>query len=259
MLSPPDRNLVSETPTTPRDAVVRWTQTLVEPLLPLEFRRSLEHQMRRVCADHPTWSTFVLGGALSDIVLSLPDSDPWRASSARLGKMIRGDQPPARDGARLPDGTRLGTWRSFVDTLGTPAEEDLSLDPSFAPMAVDLAPVSEAVLALAADGWETSAAGVSAAIMRGALTSAIEDLPNLPGVTTLHPAPVYTYAVPALRWAFHRRRSYGTSADDPWVAESLYRWSWRAGRILGGMDWDEHMVEHRIAAERLDPISDQSF
>lgn len=248
-----------DTPITPRDVVVRWTQTLVEPLLPLEMRASLEQRMRRACADHPTWASFVLGGALSDVVLSLPDEDPWRACTARLGKVTRGARPPARDGARLPDGTRLGTWRSFTDTLGTPAEEDPSLDPSYAPVAQELTPVSEAVLALAADGWEAGASGVSAAIMRGSVTSAVDDLGDLPGVATLYPSPVYTYTVPALRWAAYRRRSYGTSADDPWVAESLYRWSWRAGRILGGMDWDQHMVEPRIAAERLDPISDEPF
>lgn len=246
-------------PMTPRDTVVRWTQTLVEPLLPLEFRTALEHAMRKACADHPTWATFVLGGAIADVILSLPNEDPWRRCSARLGKKARGSAPPARDGARLPDGTRLGTWRSFVDTLGTPADEDLSLDPSYAPVAVELTDVSGAVVAFAADGWEAGAEGVSAAILRGSATSAIDDLPNLPDISTLHPSPVYTYAVPALRWAAYRRRSYGTSADDPWVSESLYRWSWRAGRILGGMSWDEHMVEPLVAAERLDPISDEPF
>lgn len=250
---------MSDQPITPRDVVVRWTQTLVEPLLPLEIRNNLERGMRQVCADHPTWASFVLGGAISDIVLSLPGNDPWRTSSARLGRTTHGDRPPARDGARLPDGTRLGHWKSFVDTLGTPAEEDLSLDPAYAPIALDLAAVSEAIISFGAGGWETGTTGVSAAVARGSATSAVDDLANLPGIQTLHPAPVYTYAVPALRWASYRRRSYGTSADDPWVAESLYRWSWRAGRILGGMSWDEHMIEPRVAAERLDPISDEPF
>ncbi|GAA1174325.1 hypothetical protein GCM10009584_14420 [Ornithinimicrobium humiphilum] len=250
---------MTDTPATPRDTVVRWTQTLVEPLLPLEIRSARERRMRQVCADHPTWASLVLGGTLADIVLSLPDNDPWRTASSRLGRTTHGDTPPARDGARLPDGARLGTWRSFVDTLGAPAEEDLTLDPSYAPIAAELAPVSEAIIGFAAGGWESGAAGVSAAVPRGSSTSAVDDLADLPGIQTLHPSPIYTYTVPALRWATYRRRSYGTSADDAWVSESLYRWSWRAGRILGGMSWDEHMVDSLIAAERLEPISDEPF
>ncbi|QDO89914.1 hypothetical protein FNH13_17590 [Ornithinimicrobium ciconiae] len=215
--------------------------------------------MRRICAAHPAWAAITIGGTIADIMQSLPDDDPWRNCSARIGKMTTGSRPPVRDGARLPAGGRLGTWSSFVDTLGRPSEEDITLDPAYIPIATNLTPVAEAVLAFGAVGWEEASAAVAATTERGEITSAVDDLANLPGTATLVHAPVYTYGVPALRWASYRRRSYGTSPDDPWLAEALYRWSWRAGRILGGMSWDENMVSVRIEAERLDPIPDEHF
>lgn len=216
--------------------------------------------MRKTCADHPAWASIVLGGTIADLVQSLPADDPWRSCSARIGRLVMGQHPPNQDGARLPDGGRLGSWTSFVDTLGRPAEgANIELDPAYTPVLVDLSGVSEAVLAFGAQGWEKASAAVSATLARASSTSAVDDLPHLPGVLTLNPAPVYTYAAPALRWAAYRRRSYGTSPDDPWLAESLYRWSWRAGRVLGGMDWDLHMVEVRITAETLAPIPNDPF
>lgn len=250
---------MNDTPSTPRDVVIRWTQTLVEPLTPLAQRSQFEKAMREACSSHPSWSSYVIGGALSDIMQSLPDADPWRQCSARLGRKTVGEKPPVRDGARLPDGGHLGTWENFSDTLGTPGNEDLSLDPSYSPVSIDLTPVSAALVAFGAYGWMASSEAVAATLTQGEVTSAVDDLANLPGVRTLSHAPVYTYGAPALRWAAYRRRSYGIGPDDPWLAESLYRWSWRAGRILGGMDWDEHMVDVRIEAERLDPIDDKRF
>ncbi len=231
----------------------------MEPLILLSQRSQFEKAMREVCGAHPAWSAYVIGGTLSDVMMSLPDNDPWRQCSARLGRKTVGARPPIRDGARLPDGTRLGTSASFRDTLGTPTDEDLSLDPGYGPISIDLTPVSEALLAFGGAGWQISSEAVSATLTQGEVTSAVDDLANLPGVRTLVHAPIYTYGIPALRWAAFRRRSYGVSPDDPWLAESLYRWSWRAGRILGAMDWDEHMVDVRIEAERLDPMDDARF
>lgn len=250
---------MTDSSSTPRDVVIRWTQTLVEPLILLSLRSQFEKAMREVCSAHPSWSAYVIGGALSDIMLSLPDDDPWRSCSARLGRKTLGKRPPVRDGARLPGGEPLGTWKSFHDTLGTPTNEDLSLDPGYGPVSIDLTPVSEALLAFGVSGWRGSSEAVAATLTQGEVTSAVDDLANLPGVRTLIHAPVYTYGIPALRWAAFRRRSYGVSPDDPWLAESLYRWSWRAGRILGGMEWDEHMVDVRIEAERLEPLDDMRF
>lgn len=242
-----------------RDTTVRWVQTLVEPLLPLDRRTWLEEGFRSVCVDHPAWSGIVLAGTLADMMQTLPVNDPWRRAGARLGRWTAGERPPKQDGAVLPNGISLGTWRAFLDTFGAPSTEETIDEPSYAPVHDGLPPVAAAVLASGAHGWSTAREVLTLAANRAEPTSALHDLIQLPGTRSLQPAPVWTYGVPALKWAIHRRRSYGTGVDDPWVQESIFRWTWRAGRVLAGGEWDSHMVTPRIEAETLEDLDTDLF
>lgn len=237
---------------------MRWAPTLVEPLLALPTRAALDDGLRQVCQTVPEWFASFAGGVLSDMVLTLPDGDPWRSMSARLGPLTSGDRPPDMDGARRADGRMFGTIQDHLDVVGM-VFPDPSMDAALVAVADPIHTRSAALIGFASLGWREASNAV------GMLVTMPDPSPTAkaPAATgRLHlveetaPEPawsgMYQCWLDAVRWALHRRRSLGVGADsDPWPLESIYRWSWRADRIADGDDWPVDQVEVGILTHHV--------
>lgn len=241
----------------PADISARWAITLVEPLLSVRRRIVAEDDMAALCRSKPAWATAFLGGVLADLVRSLPDDDPWRALSARIGTLSTGDSPPQQTGAVRADGRVFGTWHDAEDLVGlvfaTP-----EIDVALAAVAEPLSPAAAAVLAISAAGWEAAARALRAT--HALAVPAEQDLPPEVSYPEQWRAGVsgrelYEVGTTALHWALFRRRSYGYT-DDPWPVESCFRWGWRADQIVAGLDWPREEIEPTITAERVHPSDD---
>lgn len=242
----------------PRDTASRWAPTLVEPLLALHRRIKLDAELAAVADNHPAWFASFAGGILSDLVSTLPDGDPWRKMSARLGDLTCGERPPDSDGARRPDGRMFGTLDDHLDIIGS-VFPDPTMDAALVAVAEPIHPRSAALIGFASHGWKTAQAAV------GMLVSMSEPEPT--PAPTAHPSRLHlvspaepqapwpgTYQcwLDAVRWTLHRRRSLGVSVDaDPWPLESVYRWAWRADRIADGDAWPVDQVEVGILTHRV--------
>ncbi|WP_256843036.1 hypothetical protein [Ornithinimicrobium cryptoxanthini] len=228
----------------PETVAHTWALTLTEPLLPLQARVQAELAMRRVCWEEPAWAAHLFGGLISDQMLTLPDKDPWR-------RCIIG---PLSFGVLLPNGTRLGSHKAFADVL------DIGVDDTDAvPDSPGLTPMSETIVATGTSGQQETAAAI---LLGGRNPSPTQGADNLPfPKALLNPAPVYTYAVPALHWAILRRRSFGVPVDDAWLSESLLYWPHRASSIHNDKQWDEKSHASRVREERilLDPKFDSEI
>ena len=192
------------------DAAVRWAAGLAEPLLPTLARVAADDAMRRHAAADPQWAVTLFGGALADVLTTLPAEDPWRHLSARIGDLTIGTPPRTDPGPgawrRDRGGARraFGTWRDAADLTGPVPGGDVRFDPGIAALADPLAPQAAAVLAFAARGRAEARAAVAAA--------------GPAGVT------VFEAAAEALRWAVHRRRGY-RGHGDLWPVEAVTVWA----------------------------------
>ena len=216
-----------------REAAVHWVVTLVEPLLASADRDRYLQGMREACAASPGWAAVFFGGLVADLVLTLPERDPWRALSARVGSTTVGPRPPDLDGAVTAAARPFGAWTDAEDLL-TPVYERVELDPSLSGLTSGLAPHAAALLAGAGYGWQAG--------RQIALAVAAGDLAGL-----------FDAGHAAASWALHRRRSYGV-VDDPWPVESAYRWSWRAEQEIAGKQWPLEPVQEAIDEERVESL-----
>lgn len=228
--------------------------TLVEPLLPLAVRMSAHDDMNAVCRARPHWGAAFLGGVAADMIRSLPDGDPWRNLSARLGTLTMGGEPPAEPGAVRPDGVPFGTWHDMEDLVGLVFDAP-EVDVALAAVAEPLSPAAAAVIAFASLGWEAAGRALRAAHATG--------VPDGSGEEVVYPEKLrasvagramYEAGSAAIRWGIFRRRAYGQVAvDDPWPVESCFRWSWRADQITSQLDWSPDDIEPTIDSNRLLP------
>ena len=195
--------------------------TVVEALLPLRRRREAERRMARLVADEPDWTCTFFGGWLSSLARTLPESDPWRSLSARVGTHAVGPRPPPSVGAVRADGQRFGTWHDLEDR---------------APL-VFASPVADVSLAAVADPLSDHAAalvGFAAHPWRIAVEATVEVR------THLAPTEAFEAFASAIRWLVARRRSWDVPGPDAWAFESCVAWAVRA---------DGELVRRRAAAQ----------
>lgn len=236
-------------------AMSGWGASLSEPLLPLRQHAKVEDQLARAqLADHDMVHMF-LAGMLADIVLTLPEHDPWRHLSGRIGTLTIGDNPPMSTGANGAEGFPFGTWRDAVDVVPLVHSSPFD-DPGLMALACeDLSPTAAAILASGAGGWRVALRFITQAWNIGP-----ESGNDFSGVTDMVTRQSYEKgaklhytrgaACAAIRWAIHRRRAY-LSPSDPWPSESAFRWAWRASRTASGRTWSDEDVERAIAAEAI--------
>jgi hypothetical protein len=197
------------------DVAVRWAACLTEPLLSTAARIAADDAMRARAREDPDWAVAVFGGALADVLTTLPPDDPWRHLSARIGGLVIGTPPRGEPGTgawrrdRAGGWHRFGTWRDTADLAEPVLTEpfDARSDPGVAALADPLRPEAAAVLAFAARGRAESRSAVDAAGTDG--LSVVET------------------GADALRWAVHRRRAY-QGPGDLWPVEVMTLWAARA-------------------------------
>lgn len=184
--------------------------------------------MLRLCLADAPWAAAFLGGLVSDLVGSLPQQDPWRQLSGRVGQCTCGAAPPGQDGAVRADGAPFGTVADALDRM--PAlfrnPED---DPQLAALASPIGSAGAAVVAAAGTGWECA---------RDMLLAVRDRMPpaDVVALDSWRAGQMCTAGAEAARWSLHRRRSY-RGMDDTWPAESAFRWAWRAGHLAVSGTW----------------------
>lgn len=114
--------------------------------------------MHEVVVRTPDWAATFFGGFAADVMLTLPEVDPWRLLSGKVGSFTVGPRPPAEDGAVTRVGEKFGTVRNGFDRL-PPMYDDPRNDPYLVALTPDLSPaaaavLAAAVLAAAGYGWE---------------------------------------------------------------------------------------------------------
>lgn len=251
---------MSASPPRAFDAALAWSHCLYDPLLTPRDRAVREDAMLTVCFENPTWAAGFYGGVIADLARSLPDEDPWRHLSGRVGSMTVGQNPPERDGAVRPDGARFGDYVDATDI--TPLSfRTVEADPALAALAEPLAPQSAALVAFGELGWEIAGRAVKAVhetphpvAVPGSGIRVVSPTRYSTGVAGHH---LRDTARDAVRWLVHRRRGY-VGAEDTWVMESVFRWAWRCDQIAASLSWPVADVEPGIAAERVatyDPVA----
>ena len=243
-------------PSRPRafDAALAWSHCLHDPLLSPRDRAVREDAMLAVCLGHPLWAATFYGGVLADLARSLPDDDPWRALSGRIGSLTVGDLAPERDGAVKADGSRFGDASDAFDLLPL-SFRTVKADPALAALAEPLSAQSAALVAFAGHGWQVTGDAVTE--LRNTPHPAA--IPGSGSIRVVSPARyaqgiaghlVRDTARDAVRWLVHRRRAY-VGAEDAWPMESVFRWAWRCDQIAADLSWPVADVEPGIVAERV--------
>lgn len=220
----------------------------------LRVRAQKENDLARAFTAHREATRLFLAGMLSDMMGTLPPSDPWRALSGRVELNLVGTLVPDVDGAVTADGTPFGTWRDALDVtplIHASPVDDVGLT---ALAAEDLHPHAAAILAASAYTWRTALAFIEAVENSGPPASQGAQVMEIsPGVAWQIGARAHharECATAALRWAVHRRRSY-RGAEDTWVGESAFRWAWRSNRMADGRGFSDEDVTAAIVAESL--------
>lgn len=253
----------------PRPAVL-WAVGLLEPLIGLERRQSIETEFHQWCRRHPERAVLWFAGTTSDLAETLPGDDPWRKLSARIGTGVsaitRGPEPPSSTGAA--NGKPFGTWRDATDLI-EPTFDDPNLDVCLAALAEPLSPAAAALLAFAFDGW-SAASDAAWAIYRASAVPdeaqqadaprpAFGELRSIDLTTSPATYPgadaLVAAGQAALRWLVHRRATY-TGSDDPYVIESAWHWAFRADDVKPASKWEPTLddldrLEDRITEHAL--------
>ena len=171
---------------------VRWSITLLEPLLTTEQRIEFESEFLELARLNRDWFDVYSASVLYGIVASLPTKDPWRSV------VIVGDH---LDGAtaQWPGGIHFGDSHDADDvTMPMDELERVGIDPLT--LALEHGLVSDAAVSLivAFRGWRDARSSLAAIRTRSGDESAFEG------------------ATEAIRWAEHRRRSYRPGVFDSW-------------------------------------------
>lgn len=230
-----------------RQTAATWLVAQGEPLLATLDRVVADEALVALCLREPEWVTWWFAGVISDQMGTLPPGDPWLVLSARVGAdMVRGTPltVPARTGARGANGT-FGTLADGGDLAGAPFT-DAPVDVALAALSAGLSDGGGALLAFAADGWDSAAAAGRGlhleylSVTGDHIKAAGRYFEDLSG---------------AFRWAAWRRQAYVGRADD-WLLVSGFAWLWRAdelaahGALPAGEDTE---ICRAIGAEAIDP------
>lgn len=221
-----------------RVAAQRWAITLVEPLCSPSQRNAIEEAFYETALDYTGWWAVYVSGVLADITGTLPGDDPIRQLEL------------------LPDGSadwvaphpyKFGTWQSVTDVV-EPSSDAPTLDPSYLALEDPLHPVATGLIRRSLDGW----AAVHQAIEQRIQSEAINDLAQRRWPTG-PTREIFDIATAAIRFAAHRRRSYGLPNDDVWPVVSGFTWTWRAQWVIDGRDIDEDQIALSIRQEQIQP------
>lgn len=181
------------------DVLIRWSVTLVEPLIRPARRRAAEDDLESAHGARPDVVRLWFAGVTSDVARSLPAADPWRS-------LVLPNDPS--EPVRWPDGRRFGSWQDGLDTAD-PVLGDPALDPETVALVDSLSVVAGRVLVAAFAGWERALAEAE----RAALSELVD----------------------TLRWAVWRRRQQSrrlAAGEDAWALESAHTWALRISRDL---------------------------
>lgn len=233
-------------------ALTSWSHTLYEPLLPFRsVARRLDHLARVHARSTEIVHTF-FSGVVSDMVLSLPETDPWRGLSGHFGNVFCGTNPPPFEGARFADGKSFSSWENTLDVV--PLIHILpSDDPNLIALYED--PLEPAAAAIIAAGAQGQAACFE--MICEVFASPLPDASELGSITDIGTRESYRTGaalhrvreacMQAVRWSLHRRRGY-TGPDDMWPSESTFNWAWRARKAADGRRWEDSVVASSIAS-----------
>jgi len=165
-----------------------------------------------------------VSGVLADITGTLPDDDPWRSLVLHDGS------------ARWPDPDRppFGTWESVTDVI-EPSSDAPGLDPAFLALEEPIHPMATGLIRTSFAGWAET----------------VEPLRGIPDGAGQ--PQTFDIATAAIRFAVHRRRSYGLPTDDVWPVVSGFAWAWRASWVVAGRPIDDEQIAKSIRLEKIQP------
>ena len=132
---------MSEADDYPAKCAIRWGMGLVEPLLSVTQRVNDDQAMAELGRTNPAWVRIFFAGVLSNLGGTLPDNDSWRGTSARIGRMAVGPNPPSFDGAVGTDWAPWGTWEDSLDVIESVFSSP-DVDPEFAALSEGLLPTA---------------------------------------------------------------------------------------------------------------------
>lgn len=251
---------------TPHDIGVRWLFTLTDPLIPLRYRQHINDQMVALITTRPRWGAFFIGGVLSDLISTLPGSDPWRHLSARWGASSFGPHPPLDNGAVGVTGRVFGTYTDALDVAGQVMAHP-EIDTGLAAFAQPLSPGAAYAVAAGALGHKR-APDALAALAGGTDEGDVSEQEQVAAVIQIgsrrrlpqgQGRQLAEDGLEAIRWVAARRRSWLGTTDDSYVVEVVSRWSILASTLADGGDlgaqWasiDERNADNSIIAEDVD-------
>lgn len=195
----------------------RWAINFSVPLLTDSMRIDNRERMRASCVRLPSWASVWFAGVLSDILYTLPGTDPWKH--------------PRRDTNGVVTDEEFGTWTAATD-LGVSAQlEDVSLSRDYAAIATPLSQPGRDVLAAAAAGFQ-----------------ACRDCLQPQGGET-DGGRMFDIGSEALTWACFRRGQY-LGGEDNFPFEVMVSWGQRAADFLSGRE-PSREAEQYVESEKI--------
>jgi hypothetical protein len=187
-------------------AALRWTASLVEPLLSSSQRTQFDLDFREVARVEPIWFCAFGAGVLSGITRSLPTGDPWRTAKVDADGV-----------AKWPDGRRFGLREDTDDVIKPVLEiDDAGIDPTTLALEEGISSDAAALIAVSFGGWRGAhEVLVQAQVQHG-------------------PNKAFGLATSAIRWAQHRRRAYRPESFDAWLDLLSIGWAGWADDVASG-------------------------
>ena len=187
-------------------AALRWTASLVEPLLSTDQRIQFDHDFREVARREPIWFCAFGAGVLSGITSSLPMSDPWRTAKV-----------DADGTAKWPDGRKFGLREDTDDVIHPILEiDDAGIDTTTLALEDGISSDAAALIAVSFGGWRCAHdVLVEAQVQHG-------------------PNTAFKMAASSIRWAQHRRRAYRPESFDAWLDLLSIGWAGWADDVDDG-------------------------
>lgn len=261
----------------PRDVMLHWLIALTEPLIPTGRRRLLEDQVLALSSARPRWTATFAGGVLSDIAHTLPETDPWRALTARWGATRFGPGQAPADGAFTPQGRRFGNLEDATDVSGQ-VMSDPHTDPGLAAVAGGLNAPAAFALATSQLEPDTAARALLALkipsgqadqhpdqITNGYIdiSAAVDEaMNNVYSISLKSEIPSAEQSIfgesimTAIRWVIYRRKSWLATHDDDFVFETFARWTTITDDLMRDRDTSREMAARAasITAHSIEPF-----
>jgi hypothetical protein len=196
--------------TTKSRAALRWTASLVEPLLSTSQRIQLDHDFREVAQTEPAWFCAFCAGVLSGITSSLPLCDPWRTAKVDTNGV-----------AKWPDGRKFGLREDTNDVIRPIfGIDDAGIDPTTLALEEGVTKDAAKLLVISFGGWrETYAALIGVSFGGWGETDA-----SFAEAQQDHDA-AFEMVTSAIHWAQHRRRAYRPESFDAWLDFLVMSWA----------------------------------